>query len=85
MCQYLLTHEHMCSIIQSVQHSNKETLTQTEERVGTTLRVPKSLWKRLRNAATDMEINQEAIWFQALTEFLERQDKAKRIRQKGAA
>lgn len=39
--------------------------------VGTTLNVPFALWKRLRNHATDVQMSQQQIWIDALSEYLD--------------
>jgi hypothetical protein len=40
------------------------------ETVGTTLNVPRKLWKRLRLYAAREEVSQQSIWLDALSEYL---------------
>lgn len=38
--------------------------------MGTTLNVPKPLWKRLRVFAAQKEVSQQSVWLEALAEYL---------------
>lgn len=57
--------------------NHMDTLTQTNGKetatVTTTVAVPESLWKRVRNMATERRVSANSLWLQAMTEFLERQ------------
>lgn len=57
------------------QQNNKPKVAQKEPTVGTTLNVPESVWKRLRNLATNLRTSQQSLWIQALREFLDRNDR----------
>jgi len=59
------------TIVQSNEHT--ETLPhETEPRITTNLSVPKSMWKAVKDIASDRVSSAQSIWIEAMAEYLKR-------------
>ena len=47
---------------------------ETDEAIATTVKVPLSMWRRVRNLSTDRRASQQAIWLKAMEEYIDRQE-----------
>jgi hypothetical protein len=62
------------------------TVAQSTETVGTTLNVPVSLWKRVRNLATHRRVHAQSLWIESMTQYLDAAEaEGSSDQQKGAA
>jgi predicted transcriptional regulator len=50
-----------------------ETVAQAEKPVQTSFSIPPDVWVRVRNLSTARRTPAQALWIQAMTEFLDRQ------------
>jgi hypothetical protein len=61
-----------------ISNGHTETLSQQSERlIPATVKLPEKLWSAVKKLAVDRRTSAQSIWIEAMSEYLDRQDKAR--------